>query len=205
MRAALMVAVPVAQVVAWRVVARGRLSVWTSVAPLFAVAGILSVVANGVAWSPRISAFLAAGVGLAAGLALYAGTRIFVGLVARWPAFARHTAELYDQRAGLSLSAALAVAALVVAPGEELFWRGLFQSEAAEATSRLGGALLAWAAYVVANAASGRLPIIAGAVVGGAAWGALAWWTGGVLGPLACHAVWTGLMVALPPRGAEAA
>jgi membrane protease YdiL (CAAX protease family) len=205
MRAGLMVAVPVAQVVAWRVVARGRLSVWTTVAPLFGVAGVLSVVANGVDWSPRVSAAVASGAGLGAGLALYAGTRIFVALVAGWPAFARHTADLYDQRAGLSLGAALAIVALVVAPGEELFWRGLFQSQAVEATSRLGGALLAWAAYVVANAASGRLPIIAGAVVGGAAWGALAWWTGGVLAPIACHAVWTGLMVALPPRAAEAA
>src|SRR5439155_510402 len=37
---------------------------------------------------------------------------------------------------------------------------------------------------------------------GGGAWGLLALWTGGVLASLLCHAVWTGLMVGLPPPGA---
>jgi membrane protease YdiL (CAAX protease family) len=35
-------------------------------------------------------------------------------------------------------------------------------------------------------------------VVGGAVWVGLAWWTGGVLASLACHIVWTGMMVAFP-------
>ena len=49
------------------------------------------------------------------------------------------------------------------------------------------------------NAASGFLALVAGAVVGGAVWGALAWWTHGVLAPLLCHGVWTGLMLVRPP------
>jgi membrane protease YdiL (CAAX protease family) len=205
MRLALIVAVPVAQVIAWRLVARGRLSVWSSVAPVFGLAGVLSIVAGPAAWSPRVAPGLALAVGWGSGVMLYAGTRVFVRFVSRWTAFARHIADVYDQRGGLSVAAAVAIAALVVAPGEELFWRGVFQPEAVAVTSRLGGALLAWGGYVVANAASGRLPIIAGAVVGGAAWGALAWWTGGVLGSIACHVVWTGLMIGLPPKGAAAA
>jgi membrane protease YdiL (CAAX protease family) len=50
---------------------------------------------------------------------------------------------------------------------------------------------------------SRSLPIVAGALVGGALWGALAWWSGGVLAPLASHILWTGLMLARPPRASE--
>jgi membrane protease YdiL (CAAX protease family) len=67
----------------------------------------------------------------------------------------------------------------------------------------LAGALLAWGVYVAANAVSGSLPIILGALVGGAVWTALALWTGGVAASLACHAAWTALMVALPPLPTE--
>ena len=59
-------------------------------------------------------------------------------------------------------------------------------------------AVLAWVAFVLANLPSANLAIAAGAVVGGAVWVALAWWTGGVLASLACHIVWTGMMVAFP-------
>ena len=62
---------------------------------------------------------------------------------------------------------------------------------------------LAWLAYLAANVPSANLAIIAGAVVGGAVWGALAFWTGGVVACLACHAVWTELMIAMPPASAR--
>ena len=91
-------------------------------------------------------------------------------------------------------------------PGEELFWRGFFQGQLA--SSLEGGtalaAVLAWIAFVLANLPSANLAIAAGAVVGGAVWVALAWWTGGVLASLACHIVWTGMMVAFPVLHAPA-
>ncbi|HEX2267454.1 MAG TPA: CPBP family intramembrane glutamic endopeptidase, partial [Actinomycetota bacterium] len=132
---------------------------------------------------------------------LYAATVAFVLFVRRWHVFDRHVAEIYDQRKGLPLAAALVVAAGVTGPGEEFFWRGLFQ-ERLEQSFRPGfAALLTWAGYVAANAFSQSLPILAGAMVSGAVWGGLAAWTGGVLASVACHSVWTGLMVALPPGG----
>ena len=85
-------------------------------------------------------------------------------------------------------------------PGEELFWRGFFQGQLAsslEGRTALA-AVLAWIAFMLANLPSANLAIAAGAVVGGAAWVALAWWTGGVLASLACHIVWTGMMIAFP-------
>ena len=145
----------------------------------------------------------AAGVGVAAGLVLFAATRAFVALVApRWPAFRRHVAAIYGQQGSWSVPATL-LAALVVEIGEELFWRGLVQGRLAAWHGRALGGAVAWLAYVGSNLPSGNLPIVAGAVVGGAVWGALAFWTGGVLACILCHAVWTELMIALPPAGAH--
>jgi membrane protease YdiL (CAAX protease family) len=56
----------------------------------------------------------------------------------------------------------------------------------------------------VVNAASGSLPLVAGAVVGGAVWGGLAGWSGGIVASLASHGVWTALMLARPPASGRA-
>jgi membrane protease YdiL (CAAX protease family) len=140
--------------------------------------------------------------GLGAGLVLYLGTVAFVAVVGRWPGFARQVSTLYARRGSVSIPASVLLAAGLTAPGEELFWRGLFQSHLAAGGSRLLAGVLAWAAYVVANAASLSVPITLAAVVGGGAWGLLAVWTGGVLASVLCHAVWTGLMIGWPPPGA---
>jgi membrane protease YdiL (CAAX protease family) len=181
---------------------RDRVSLWWSTAVVFGVLGLVSLVIGPVSWSPKLSPALAAAAGLAAGVGVYVGTLVFVSVVVRWPVFRRHVAEIYHQRRGVSLGTALALVVLVVAPGEEIFWRGLVQARAAEATTPAMAAVITWAAYVAANAASRSLPIVAGAVVGGAVWGALAWWTGGVLASVLCHAAWTGLMILRPPREA---
>ena len=64
---------------------------------------------------------------------------------------------------------------------------------------RLSAGIEVWLAYLVANAFSGSIPILLGAAVSGAVWTALGLSSGGVLAPIACHVVWTGLMVAFPP------
>ncbi len=186
-------------VLVWRLVAAGRVTIWAGQAILFAAAGSAALATSRVNLSPRVWWTWALLVGSGAGLVLYAATLAFVAVVGRWPPFERHVDQIYDQRRGLSLPAALLLAAAVVAPGEELFWRGLFQGRLAGASGWLVAALVTWAVYVVANAASGSLPILAAAVVSGAAWGALALWTHGVLASLVCHSAWTALMVAAPP------
>jgi membrane protease YdiL (CAAX protease family) len=200
----LMVAGAAAVFLGWLLVASGRISIWVAFGPLMATLGVLALVSGRVAWCPRFSAVASASGGAVAGMLLYLATTAFVLIVRRWPGFDRHVASIYDQRRGLSLPAALLVAALVVAPGEELFWRGLFQSRSVELFGSLGGAVVAWAVYVAANGASQNLPIIAGAVVAGAVWSALTFWTHGILASLLCHVVWTALMVSVPPGGARA-
>jgi membrane protease YdiL (CAAX protease family) len=144
-------------------------------------------------------------VGVTAGLALYLGTRVFVWLASRWAPFHRDVLQKYGEAGEVTLARSLGLSLVVMVPAEELFWRGLFQGRLATAVTAAGAAAIAWLAYLIANAASRSLPIVAGAVVGGAVWAGLAWWSGGVLASLVSHILWTGLMLALPPGAGRAA
>jgi membrane protease YdiL (CAAX protease family) len=197
----LIVAGVVAILAAWRAVALGLVSVWAAMGTVSTGAGVAALASGRVSLSPRLAWPWALAVGFGSGVALYLATVAFVVVARHWPVFDRHVEDVYDQRKGLSLPAALAIAAVATATGEELFWRGLLQSRLASALGWVPGAALAWAAYVVANAASGSLPILAGGLVSGAVWGALALWSHGVLASVLCHSVWTALMVTFPPRG----
>jgi membrane protease YdiL (CAAX protease family) len=202
---ALMAVGAVAVFTGWVVVRAGRVSVWPVTGVVVGALAVASLATGRIVASGRVGVVAATGGGLAAGAGLYGATVAFVVVVRRWPAFDRHVAQLYDQRQGLSLPTALILAAGVVAPGEEVFWRGLFQGRSAEALGALAGGALTWGVYVLANAGSASLPILAAAVVSGGVWGALALWTHAVLAGLWCHALWTGLMVVWPPGGARAA
>jgi membrane protease YdiL (CAAX protease family) len=193
----------VAEAVAWTLVARRKVKVWSSLAVVLGAAGAAALATGRVALSPRVDVPLAAAVGLTTGAALFVATRAFVAVVLRvWPPFLRHVRAIYGEQGGWSTGAVL-LAALAVVVGEELFWRGLLQGRLSASGGRLSGAVLAWLAYVGANLPSANLPIIAGAVVGGAVWTALVFWSGGVLACLLCHTVWTELMIAFPPAGSR--
>jgi uncharacterized protein len=188
----------------WRLVGARRLSVWVAMGIASGGAGLAALATGRLALSPRLAVPWAVLWGIASGLALYSATVAFVLVVRRWPVFDRHVAEIYDQRKGLSLPVALVLASAVIAPGEELFWRGLFQERLSSAAGWVVAAAVTWGAYVIANAASESLPILAGAIVSGAVWGGLALWTHGVLACILCHSVWTASMLARPPGGAAA-
>lgn len=193
-----MVAGLLAETVAWGLVARGR-DIWRTMPPVLGVMGLTALLLGPPAWSADVSAIVSLSLGLAAGLALYVATRESILVIGRWEPFRRHSLEMYRKQGGLSLAAALLLSIAISVPGEELFWRGLFQGELAQALDGSGWApVLAWVAFVLANLPSANLAIAAGAVVGGGVWVALAWWSGGILAPLACHVLWTGLMVAVP-------
>jgi membrane protease YdiL (CAAX protease family) len=191
-----------AVLVAWRFVALDMVSVWAAMGTVSAAAGVAALATGRVSLSPKLDWPWAVVAGIGAGISLYLATVGFVLVVRRWPVFDRHVAQIYDQRKGLSLPAALLLAAGTTAAGEEFFWRGLFESRLAVTIGWPLAAVVTWSTYVIVNAASGSLAILAGAIVSGAVWGALALWTHGVLASLLCHGVWTGLMVTLPPGGA---
>jgi len=190
----------VAEGVAWWRIAHRGASVWVTMTPVLVGLGIAALASGRPRLASDVSAGLAATAGLAAGLGLYLATRVFVLVVApRWPAFRSRSVQMYGRRGERSLGAVLVLSLALMVPGEELFWRGLFLPELDRALGGVLGPALAWAGYVAANVPSANVAIVAAAAVGGATWVALAAWSGGVLAGLACHAVWTGLMLAVPP------
>jgi membrane protease YdiL (CAAX protease family) len=188
-----------AQAAAWWLLVSRLRDVWRVMTPVLATMGLAALLVHRPAWTPRVDAAVAVGVGIASGLALYAGTRVFVAVVRPWETFRRHSGAMYAQQEGLPLATALALSLVLSVPGEELFWRGLVQPELADALDASAlGALIAWAAYVAANLPSRNLAIVAGAVVGGAVWSGLGWWSGGPFAPLVSHLTWTALMISFP-------
>lgn len=184
----------------WWISARGA-SVWAVMTPVLVGLGALALLTGVPEAAQDVTVGVAAAAGLGAGALLYAATRVFVAIVTpRWAAFRTQSVSMYGRRGPLSLGAVLALSVLLMVPGEEIFWRGLFLPELERAfDAALPAALLAWAAFVAANAPSRNLAIVAGAAVGGAAWVGLAVWSGGVVAGLLCHAAWTALMLAFPP------
>ena len=191
---------PLAVAGTWLLIRSGRVSLWIANGALMPVLGAASLLTGVVEASRlRAGAGWAVFLGLTAGAGLYAATVGFMAVAGRWPPLARHTESLYENRRAISLPLALVVSALLVAPGEELLWRGVVLGALREALGSSLALVMSWVVYVAANAVSGSVPIVLGAVVGGVVWTALAAMTGGVAAAVACHMVWTGLMVAFPP------
>jgi membrane protease YdiL (CAAX protease family) len=190
----------VAEAVAWWVVERGRGTVWSLGTPVLIALGVIAVVVETPPLAAETSVAAAIVIGVAAGVAFYVATRVFVILVTGWEAFQRRSAQMYARQDPLSLSRTVLLSAVLAAPGEELFWRGLLQGELERALDgrTVLAAAIALLLFVVANVPSGNLAIVAAALVGGAVWGSLAAWTGGVAAPVVCHALWTALMIAFP-------
>jgi membrane protease YdiL (CAAX protease family) len=186
----------------WFVSSRGR-DVWRVVTPVIVAMGVAAFAFGPPSWSPDVEPVVAALVGIGAGVAFYAATRAFIAVAGSWQAFRRHSAELYTQRGELSLATALVLSAGITVTAEEIFWRGFAQPELARTFDPWLGAVAAWAAFVAANAPSRNLAVLASAVVGGFIWSALGWWSGGAVAPLACHVVWTTLMLSFPAVSRE--
>ena len=197
---AVMVLGALAEATAWTLVAMKKGTVWTIVTPALGVLGVVTLLVEVPPGATRVDLGVAVGVGLVVGAGLYVATRVFAYVFRGWTRFAGESRDIYARRSPLSLPQALVVATFVAAPAEELFWRGLFQTGLVEPLDgRLGlAALVTTVVFVLANLPSRNLAIVMGAAVGGAVWGALAWWSGGVVAPLVCHVLWTGLMLGFP-------
>lgn len=139
-------------------------------------------------------------IGLASGVLLYAATRAFLwatcgGLT---DALCAPLASMFERFHTRTLTAAL-VLALLAAPAEELFWRGVVQERLA---ARLGaGRAVALAtALAVAIALVTGEPFLALATAPTyAAWGALAAWRRSLVAPIVSHAAWSVLVATVAP------
>ena len=194
---ALSIAAPVAVAAAWLLVRFRGVSVWSATGITLGGLGALALATGEPSAGPR--PWLALIGGVLAGVALYAATAAFLAVAGRWRRLGRDARELYGRRRGVGLEQALVASVAITAPGEELLWRGVVLGTLGSVFAPWVAGLLTWLGYVAANAVSGSVPILLGAIVGGAVWTGLAVWTEGVVASIGCHAVWTALMIVFPP------
>jgi len=90
-----------------------------------------------------------------------------------------------------------AFAMIVVA--EELLWRGLLFEALREQLGAAPAVALSSVVYALAQGGTGSWVVMAVALAFGLLWGAMRAWTGKLLPGLACHAVWTTVVVLAYP------
>jgi membrane protease YdiL (CAAX protease family) len=153
------------------------------------------------AWHPYLSSrlrptgpFVAAGV--ATGLGLYALTCAGAVVLRGTPLWPGVQEAVALARGGAPLAVAAVLAAAVVAPAQEVLWRG---AVFARATRRLGGGWRPLAATTVLDAAVAGLsgyPALALAALGcGAVWARQRQVTGSLVPGVVAHAVWALLVL----------
>lgn len=129
--------------------------------------------------------------GLLAAAALYAV--FFAGnLVSRLilPFADSGIGAVYAFKEGASLPRIVLLMALLIGPGEEIFWRGFLQRRWQARFGSSRGYLLATALYTAAHAGSGNVMLVLAAAVCGLFWGFIYRRTGSVLLAAASHTVW---------------
>lgn len=85
----------------------------------------------------------------------------------------RDIAQAYDLRTAAPVPAIATALALVIAPGEELFWRGLVQHRLQRRFGRIKGTLLASSVYGGIHLVSENLTLTGAAATAGLFWGAI--------------------------------
>jgi CAAX protease family protein len=138
--------------------------------------------------------------GLAAGVVLYAGSRLFL-----WALCGGFTDALCGPLGAMferfRTRAPLPGLALffLIAPAEELFWRGVVQPRLAARLGATRGVLSATALAVLLALATGEPFLALATLPTYAAWGGLVAWRGSLVPAIVSHALWSTLVAVLAP------
>ncbi len=112
--------------------------------------------------------------------------------VSRWlfPFAAGGIGRVYGFKAGAALPRIILLMALIIGPGEEIFWRAYLQRRWQARFGRWPGFLAAAALYALVHVASGNIMLVLAAAVCGVFWGFLYMRTGSVLLVAVSHTAW---------------
>lgn len=139
-------------------------------------------------------------IGLGSGLVLYAGSRAFL-----WATCGPFTRALCAPLAGMferfqtrDAWAALALA-LLLAPAEEVFWRGVLQGWLARRVGAVRAVIAATLVAAVGSLVTGEAFLALAMLTTYGAWGALAAWRKSLVPALVSHALWSVLVAVLVP------
>jgi len=142
------------------------------------------------------------GCGILSALGLYI---VFMGgnIVSRAVfAFAgRGIEDVYAFKTGISHIRILLLMALLIGPGEELFWRGFLQRRLQSHQGPFKGYLLATAAYALIHVGSGNFMLVLAAGICGLFWGYLYLRTGSIIINMVSHTAWDIAIFLLLPVG----
>lgn len=116
-----------------------------------------------------------------------------------YPDAASYIENVYALRRNASLVRIILLIALVIAPGEEIFWRGFVQ-QALEKRIKIHAAVVSTALlYTAVHLASLNPMLLAAALVCGLFWGSLYAWKHSLLANIVSHIVWDLLVFAIIP------
>jgi membrane protease YdiL (CAAX protease family) len=174
----------------------GPLDFWWSMSgAVLLLVGLGAVLDRGypasLARDPRSGALRKLVLGLLAAAALYG--IFWVGNEAsRWlfPFASGGIGRVYDFKAGAALPRIILLMALIIGPGEEIFWRAYLQRRWQARFGRWPGFLAAAALYTLVHAASGNVMLVLAAAVCGVFWGFLYMRTGSILLVAVSHTAW---------------
>jgi len=161
-----------------------------------------SFAAAGVPWRRTDLTLREALIGAAAAAALYGIFWLGDCLSALMFGFAPKQVEaIYAIRGQGNPWAVGAVLLLVTSPGEELFWRGYIQKQAAARWGANAGLAVGTLLYGAVHLVSGNVMLVLAALVGGLFWCALYRWRGNLTACVVSHALWTiGVFLLFPIR-----
>ena len=112
--------------------------------------------------------------GIASAVLLYAVFYVGdIGLRHIWPSAGPQIGSVYGFKSGTSTFRLVALMALFIGPGEEIFWRGYLQRAWQARFSESAGWLLTAALYAAVHAGSGNPVLVLAAAVCGLYWGFL--------------------------------
>jgi len=110
-------------------------------------------------------------------------------------------ARVYEFKQGAPVGLMVALMALVIGPGEEVFWRGFIQRRLVGRWGAAGYGLSVLA-YGLVHAASGNLMLVVAALVCGTFWGLLYWRFRSIWLNIVSHVLWDVAVFVVWPIGA---
>jgi uncharacterized protein len=158
--------------VVWTAAFRGRSHFWHKMAAGVGVMGAFAVAANPELRSTRNRPLLRdLGVGLATAAALFGIFQLGDRFARRvMPSGAADIDEVYARRRMAPRWFIASALALLIAPGEELFWRGLVNGYLMQRLGRVGGSALGAVVYGAIHLITGNLTLTGAAGIAGAFW-----------------------------------
>jgi membrane protease YdiL (CAAX protease family) len=178
--------------VVWTAAFRGRRHFWQKMAFGVGAMGAIAVAANPELRSPRNRPRLRdLPLGLATAAALYGIFRVGDRFARRvMPTGAEDIADVYERRRMAPRWFIAPALALVIAPGEELFWRGLVNGYLMQRLGRVTGSAVGAAIYGGIHLITGNLTLAGAAGIAGAFWSLQYLFEGRLPAAIVSHVTW---------------